>query len=1098
MTRSHRAAVIALLSLLAAPTAAWAQGGTAPPALAAVTGYSGYAAMAKTPPAFQALRWRNVGPFRGGRVVAVTGDYADPRVFYFGAVNGGVWKTANGGQTWSDITDGKSDISSVGAIAVAPSDPNVIWVGTGESAPREDLTYGTGVYRTTDGGDTWQHLGLTETQQIGDIAVDPADPERAFVAAMGHAFGPNPERGVYRTEDGGTTWTKVLYLDANTGAVDLSLDSSNPRVIYAAMWKYRRSPWGLDTGGGRSGLYRSLDGGDTWTDVSANPGLPRTPLGRIGVVISPANPRRIYASVEAPDSAGEARGGIFRSDDAGATWTRVNGDWTWQIRAWYFSGITADPQDENTVYLQSLYNWRSVDGGEHWTRFRTPHDDNHILWIDPADPQRMIHGSDGGATVSYDGGTSWSTLDNQPTAQFYHVITDDQWPYRIYGAQQDNTTVSIVSRSQDGAIGERDWYPVAGGESAHIAVDPRNPDITYGGLFEGAMFRHDHGTGQDRDISIDSWNYDGMAAADVPNRFAWTFPVLLSPHDPNTLYIASQYVWRSTDEGYSFEKISPDLSVADPATLGKSGGPIHYDMTGTEWYASVYTLAESPLTAGLLWAGSDDGLVHLTRDGGEHWTDVTPPGLKPFTRMSVIEPGRHDDGTAYLAANRYQQDDFTPYLFKTRDFGKTWTTIASGLPQGAYARTIREDPVHPGLLYAGTEVGVYVSLDDGAHWQPLQLNLPRSSVRDLNVHGADLVAATHGRAFWALDDVSLLRQLADSVTDQAAFLFQPEPAVRALEQNPRKGPTVGENPPHGAIIDYWLRDEPTDSVTLEILDAGGNVVRTFSSQAADTSGAADSTVALRLRGETVPREYRRRGDPVDTAAFVPADSIVPTRPGTNRFVWNFRYPAPKQVKGIVIDLGTGDGPEAVPGDYTVRLTVDGRVMERPLKVLPDPRLHMSHADLVAQFDAVKEVTDRIDQIARETQHLLELKGQMDDRVGQTSKQPYADRVHDATRPLQAALDSVHSALDEVYWTIDYKALHYPVRPYNQLLNMNLELQAGHFGPTEAQTRVIGELGAKVDVQIARLREIESVDIARLNDLLEELGVPPIYVPRPIS
>ncbi|MGD8322158.1 MAG: glycosyl hydrolase [Gemmatimonadota bacterium] len=1054
--------------------------------------------MAAAPPAFQALRWREVGPYRGGRVVAVTGDYAHRRVFYFGAVNGGVWKTADGGQTWKNVTDGKSDISSVGAIAVAPSDPDVIWVGTGESKPREDLTYGTGVYRTTDGGDTWQHLGLTDTQQIGDVVVDPNDPERAFVAALGHAFGPNEERGVYRTEDGGKSWTKVLYLDENTGAADLSLDPRNPRILFAAMWRYRRSPWGMDAGGGRSGLYRSLDGGDSWTDVSANPGLPRTPLGRIGVAVSPANPRRVYASVEAPDSAGEARGGIFRSDDGGVTWTRVSGDWKWQIRAWYFSGITADPQDENTVYVTNLSTWRSVDGGEHWTEMDTPHGDDHILWIDPADPLRMIHGSDGGATVSYDGGTSWSTLENQPTAQIYHVVTDDRWPYRIYGAQQDNTTVSITSRSRDGTIRRQDWYPVAGCESAHIAVDPRDPDVTYGGCYMGMADRYDHESGQDRDIAIASENYGGTAAADVPNRFAWSFPVLLSPHDPGTLYIAAQNVWRSRDEGQSFEKISPDLSVADPATLGKSGGPIHYDMTGTEWYASVYTLAESPLTAGLLWAGSDDGKVHVSRDGGGHWTDVTPPGLKPFTRMSVLEPGRHAEGTAYLAANRYQQDDFTPYLFRTDDFGASWTSIAAGLPQGAYARTIREDPVRPGLLYAGTEIGVYVSLDDGNHWQPLQRNLPRSSVRDLTVHGADVVAATHGRGFWVLDDVSLLRQLADSVTETAAFLFPPEPAVRALERAPYKTPTTGENPPHGAIIDYWLREPPRDDVTLEILDAGGNVVRTFTSEAPDTAGEGVPDVALRLRGETVPQRYRRRGDPVDTAAFVPADSIVPTRPGTNRFVWNLRYPAPEQVDGIVIDLGTGDGPEAVPGEYTVRLTVDGQVMERPLQVTPDPRLDVTHADLVAQFDAVKEVTDRIGQIARETAHLLDLKAQMDDRVKQTADQPYADRVREATEPIQAALDSVHAAIVEVYWTTDYKSLHYPVRPYNQLLTLNAALQSGQNAPTDAQRRVAGELGAKVDAQVARLREIESTDIARLNQQLEELGVPPVYVPRPIS
>ena len=711
----------------------------------------------RAPSYLRALRWRLVGPFRGGRAVAVTGDPANPRVFYFGAVNGGVWKSANGGESWTNITDGRSDISSVGAIAVAPSDPNVLYVGGGEADWREDLTYGDGMYRSTDGGESWTQLGLDDARHIAAIRVDPRDPERVYVAAMGHAFGPNTTRGVYRTKDGGRTWERVLFLDDSTGAIDLAMDPSNPRVLYAAMWRMQRLPWGFVGGGGRSGLWKSVDGGDTWTELSFNTGMPRSILGRIGVSVSGANPRRVYAVIECPPE--DSTGGIFRSDDGGATWTRTNGDQRWMVRPWYYDEITADPHDENTVYAMNLSTWKSVDGGRTFTRLPVPHGDTHILWVDPRDASRMISGNDGGATVSYDGGRSWSSIMNQPTAQFYHVTTDDQFPYRIYGAQQDNTTVSIASRSDEGALTREDWYTVGGGESGYIAPKPGDPDIVIAGTYTGTMTRFDLRTHQRKDISVGLNNYDGWPAGAVPNRFQWTYPILYSTHDPNVLYVAANRVFRSTNDGDSWTAISPDLTLHDPKTLGPAGGPVTYDMTGTEWYATIFALAESPLTADVLWAGSDDGLIHVARDRGHTWTNVTPPGFGRFTRVSIIEPGHHDAGTAYVAANRYQLDDFRPYLYRTTDYGRSWTRITTGIPDGAYARTIREDPVRRGLLFAGTETGVYFSTDDGARWEPLQLNLPRASVRDLHIHGSDLIAATHGRAMWSLDDISSLRQL---------------------------------------------------------------------------------------------------------------------------------------------------------------------------------------------------------------------------------------------------------------------------------------------------------------------------------------------------
>jgi len=1028
---------------------------------------------------FKALRWRLVGPFRGGRVDAVAGDPTRPLVFYFGAVNGGVWKTTNGGQTWRNVTDGKSDISSVGAIAVASSDPNVIYVGTGESQPREDLTYGTGVYRSTDGGGSWQHLGLNDTQQIGDLVIDPRDADRVYVAAIGHAFGPNSERGVFRTTDGGKSWKKVLFLNDSTGAMDLTIDPSNPRILFASMWKFQRTPWGMNAGGGRSGLWKTTDGGDTWREITFNPGIPRKPLGKIGVAISPANPQRVYASIEAPDSSG----GIFRSDDGGETWDLTSGDQRWAVRPWYYSAVTADPSDENTVYVMNLSVWRSVDGGRNFSRVRVPHGDTHIMWIDPKDSKRLINGNDGGATVSYDYGATWSSIYNQPTAQFYHVTTDNQWPYRIYGAQQDNSTVSIASRSDDGAIGERDYYSVAGCENATIAVDPRDPNITYGGCYTGFLSRVDRKARQERDISVWMANYDGWAVKDVPYRFQWTFPVHISPHDPNTLYAASQYVHRSTTEGASWEIISPDLTVHDSSTLGRSGGPIHGDMTGTEWYATVYAFAESPITKGLLWAGSDDGLIHVSRDGGKSWENVTPRGYGRFTRTAVVEPSRFNPGTAYVAANRYQQDDFRPYLWKTTDYGKTWTAITAGIPTGAYTRTIREDRVRRGLLFAGTETGVYVSFDDGGRWEPLQLNLPRSSVRDLRVHDADLIAATHGRAFWVIDDISLLRQIADSVTTRAAYLFQPSPAIRWVSGG-GQSLTAGQNPRGGASIDYFLRSTPASPVTLEFRDARGTLIRSYSSETprVDTARTAADSIGQRIR------EGMR-----DSVVYEPADSIVSARAGTNRFVWNLRYPGAKQMRNTLIDEGTLDGPVAPPGNYSVRLIVNRDTLVRSFVVVADPRVTTSTAELVRQFTLSGQIRDRINDIVDAANRVEDIQSQLDQRVSQSKDQSFSKQISDAAKPLRAKLEGVRSELYEIGCHADQCSLDQPVKLYNILLTTNLQVQTGDYGPTKQHGEMFSDFSAKVGEQLRRLQLIEDTDLASMNKLLSDNRLPQVYV-----
>ena len=1070
LLRSGAALVAGALLPLAATQAQRARPGapTAAPPAAPAYDPALYVSGTATAPLFKSLRWRNVGPERGGRVDAVVGDLAKPFLFYMGSVNGGVWRTTTGGQTWQNITDGKTDISSVGAITVAPSDPNVIYVGTGESQLREDLTFGTGMYRSTDAGQSWQHLGLADAQQITDIIVDPRDADRVYVSAIGHAFGPNRERGVFRTLDGGRTWKQVLFVDDSTGAQDLAIDPSNPRILYASFYKFQRTPWSMIAGGGRSGLWKTTDGGETWTEISRNPGIPRTPLGKIGIDVSRANPRRLYASIEAPDSTG----GFFRSDDAGATWERMNDDARIWVRNWYYSTVTADPKDENTVYVMNLSVLKSIDGGRTFTEIDAPHGDMHILWVDPNDPRRMILGNDGGATVSFDGGATWSSQHNQPTAQFYHVNTDDQFPYRIYGAQQDNSAISIASRSDDGAIGERDYFSVAGCENATIAIDPRDPNITYGGCYLGQFSRYDHRARQERDISVTEINWDGYAAKDVRERFQWTFPVLVSRHDPRTLYVTSQHVWRSRTEGASWERISGDLTQNDPATLGRTGGPIHGEMTGAEWYGTIYAFAESPVQKGVLWAGSDDGRVHVSRDEGATWQDVTPPGYGRFTRTAHIDPSPHDAGTVYVAANRYQQDDFAPYLWKSSDYGRTWTRIVTGIPRTAYTRVVREDPRRRGLLYAGTEYGVWVSLDDGATWQPLQLNLPRVSVRDLRVQGNDLIAATHGRAFWVIDDLSPLRQLADSVRTRPAHLFQPATAV--LFGAGGGGSFTGANPPSGVVVDWFLRDLPTAKARLEFTDAQGTVLRRFAS--ADTAVHTDSL------------------------AFAPADSIVPLRRGTNRFVWNLRSTAAPRLPNTVIDYGTLRGPSVPPGEYGVRLIIGTDTLARRFTVVADPRVTSTQADLVAQYAAARRTIDRLQSVVDHVKRAEDLQAQLTDRAKRAADPAVVTMLTDSANAVRKKIEAVRAELYEVGCHVDQCTLDMPTKLYNKYITLNMQLQSGAYAPTKQHGEIYQTLTTQLDAQLKELERIESDELARFNALLEKHGLPAVHVParKPIA
>ena len=878
--------------------------------------------------AFAALRWREIGPYRGGRSVAVAGSSKRTNEYYFGTTGGGAFKTTDGGITWTPVTD-KYFGGTIGAIAVSESNPDIVYIGGGESPIRGNVSHGDGVWRTTDGGKTWTSLGLADTRQISRVRVHPTNPDIAYVGAQGHVFGPSAERGVFKTTDGGKTWRKVLYRNDSTGITDLVLDPNNPEIIYAAFWQAWRTPSQLVSGGAGSGIFKSTDGGEHWNEITRNAGLPQGVIGNIGLAVSPSNSNKVWAIVEA-DS-----GGVFRSSDGGATWTRTNSDRRLRQRAWYYTRIYADPKDEKSVYVLNTGMYRSTDDGKTFRPIQVPHGDNHDLWIAPNDAQRMVEANDGGANVSLNGGKSWTEQD-QATAQFYHVVTTNHFPYRVCGAQQDNSTLCGPSRAS-GGIGIADWYDVGGGESGYIAPRPDTPDIIFAGSYGGLLTRKDIKTGFERDVNPWPNNPMGHDAADAKYRFQWTFPIVISPHNPSRMYVGSSVIFQTDDEGQTFRPISPDLTRHDPRTLGASGGPITKDQTSVEYYATVFTIAESPRTPGVIWAGSDDGLVNITRDGGKTWKNVTPPGLPEWARISMIEASNFGSATAYVAANRYQLDDMKPYLFKTHDYGATWIPINSGIPATEFTRVLREDPERAGLLYAGTERGVWISFDDGANWQSLRRNLPLVPIHDLAVKEGDLIAATHGRSFWILDDLSALRQMSRTVTRSPAYLFKPRKVYRAGfggggGSGSAGGHPTGANPPSGAGVYYWL-SQPRQTVTMDFLDSQGRVIRTFTSQQ-DPVVAADSVRADSVR---IARNdsLRRAGVAPDTTARAegggeesppgeegstrrPPPPRVANKAGLNTFAWNLRYPDPSVFDSMILWAGSIAGPVVFP---EIRMTI---------------------------------------------------------------------------------------------------------------------------------------------------------------------------------
>ena len=1011
------------------------------------------------PALFGAMRWRNIGPFRGGRAIAVAGVPGEPGTFYFGAAAGGVWKTQDFGATWAPVFDAQK-IASIGAIAVAPSNPNIVYVGTGEGALRGDITFGDGVYRSADAGKTWTNIGLRDTRQIGALIVDPANPDTVLVAAIGHAFGPNGERGVFRTTNAGKTWSRVLFRDDQTGAIDLASDPHDARIVYAALWQVRRQPWNFSSGGPGSGLFRSTDGGVTWTELHGH-GLPGGILGRIDVAVSAADPKRVYAMIEAKD------GGLYRSDDRGETWERVSQDGRIRQRAWYFSKIYADPKAVDTVYALNTGMLRSTDGGKSFNLVPATHGDHHALWIDPANPRRMINANDGGASISLDAGAHWSTQDNQPTAQFYHVAADNRFPAWLYGAQQDNSNLAVATYSDAGVIGPRDWYPAGGGESGFVVPDPRDANIIYSDA-ENQIGRYDKRHEQTQDISAYPVDNSGHPAAELAHRFNWTSPLMLSPFNPDTLYAASEAVWKTTDHGMSWHTISPDLTRNDKSKQQASGGPLTKDITSVEYYDTVFALAESPRKRGMLWAGTDDGLVQLTQDDGAHWSQVAPHDLKPWSTISMIEPSPHDANTAYIAVDRHKLDDLTPYAWKTADAGKSWTPITAGLPVGAFVHAVREDPVRRGLLYAGTELGVFVSFDDGGRWQPLQLNLPTTPIHDLIVHGNDLAVATHGRAFWVLDDVTPLRQVGLGAPGDVA-LYTPQHALRLqYPDDVDSRHPVGENPPSGAIIDYALKDAPKGELTADILDAQGKPVRHLSSTRTDK--------------EAQPAEWPDR---------IVESGLIPAKPGMNRLVWDLRMDDPVQIHGAFYSDQAPRGPVVAPGTYQVKLSVGGQVRTAPLVIDVDPR-EAGHEAAIAEKTALAVATlhdidalhRAVNQLRGVRSGLARVRAGLGDCAATHGVLAEADALGRQVTPVEEALMQVNMKGSEAN-------LAFPGMLNEQFASFALSLGDADTAPTAQHRAMYQSLHQQLDTQLAAWQQLRAGKLADFDARLKQVPVCPV-------
>ncbi|MDC6390233.1 glycosyl hydrolase [Maribacter sp. PR1] len=995
---------------------------------------------------YEKLEWRNIGPERGGRSLGSAGSPSRPNEYYFGATGGGLWKTTDGGNEWKPVTDGQITSSSVGAVAIAETNPDIIYIGMGEVQLRGSITQGDGVYKTTDGGKTWKHLGLEETQAVSRIRIHPTNPDIVYVAALGHPYGDNEERGVFKSIDGGTTWEKVLYVSDKAGAVDLIIDRNNPSVLYASTWQVQRKAWKMWGGGPDCKLWKSIDGGQTWTDLTENPGMPKGPLGKIGVTVSPVDSNRVWAIVEANE------GGVFRSDDGGKTWEMTNNERKLRQRAFYYSRIYADPLDKETVYGLNVDFWKSTDGGKTFDKeIKVPHGDNHDLWIDPNNPKRMISSNDGGGIVSVNGGETW-TEENYITTQLYHVMATSDVPYHVAGAQQDNSTLAIPSddweHMQARGPNHGWYYAVGGGESGWITQHPTKPDIFYAGSQGALLTRYDRSNGQTRDIQVYPRFFSGEPASALPERWQWTFPIMFAPQDPNVMYTCSQHVWKTTDDGQSWEKISPDLTYADPTTLGKTGGVITMDMNGPEIYATVFALAPSFHDINTIWAGSDDGKIHITRDGGKNWKDITPKELPKFSRVSIIDESKHNPGTLYVAANRYQVDDRQPYVFKTHDYGKTWTKIINGISDGHFARAVREDPEREGLLFLATEHGVYFSMNDGDLWQSLQLELPDTPVRDLVIKDNDVVLGTHGRGFWILDDIQPLRQYAPDMKEQKAVLFQPENAIRGITD---------------ATIQYYLKEQ-LDTITIEIYDSKDSLIDSFSGSQPEYE--VDPDLPYWLRG---------------------GSSKPTTAKGINTFTWDLRYPGATTFEGMIIwSARPARGPKAPLGTYKVKMKTGAFAKTYEFEIEMNPNLKgITKADLDEQFELANKIMNKTSAANAAVIKIREIKSVFEEKKSKFTAKEYNKTI----APFIEALKDVEEDLYQVKNQSNQDPLNFPIKLNNRLASLRRSVESGEAKPTDGAYKVFNELSNDLEVQLNKLQSILDQNISKVNILLKSKGVP---------
>ncbi|MFM2362302.1 MAG: hypothetical protein RLZZ316_1204 [Bacteroidota bacterium] len=1000
------------------------------------------------------VKYRLIGPFRGGRSAAVTGSTKSKTTFFFGATGGGVWKTTDGGSNWNNISD-KYFGSTIGAVALAPSDESIIYVGEGENTMRGNVSEGLGgIWRSDDAGKSWRNLGLKDSRHIIRIVIHPKNPDVVWVATMGHLFGPNEERGIFKTTDGGKSWKKVLYVNNQTGASDLVMESGNPAVLYAGTWRVIRTPHSMESGGDGSGLWKSTDGGDTWVNITGKKGLPRGVWGIVGVAVAPSNTDKIYAIIE------NAGGGLFVSNDAGETWTLASNDNNIRQRAWYYSKVFVDPKNENKVYCPNVNFMFSTDGGRTFKSVNTPHGDHHDLWIDPEEGNRMIVADDGGAQVSYDGGNSWSTYLNQPTVQVYRLSTDNAFPYRILGGQQDNSAFRIRSRTYGAAITEADFENAAGGESGFVVADPLNADITYGGSYMGLLARLDHKTNELKMINV--WPDDGIGAgADVQRyRFQWNYPIFFSPHNPKRLYAAGNHLFVSENEGRSWEMISPDLTTNDKSKQASSGGVITKDNTSVEYYCTIFTATESEYEKDLLWSGSDDGLIHVSKDGGKNWENVTPKDAPKFMMWNCVEADPFKKGAAYFAGTRYKLDDNTPYLYKTEDYGKTWKRIDNGINRMHFTRALRADKKRSGLLYAGTEYGMYISYDDGANWKPFQLNLPVVPITDLHIKNNDLIVGTQGRSIYILDDLSVVQQLNNTVANNSLYVFQPAPAYRMQGRGGffgRGGQALrnaGINPPNGVAISYYLK-EVTDStkLTVTVLDKNHSVIKTF---------ATDSK-----------------------------ENKIDINSGLNQFVWNMNYPDAERIpEGMIIWNGNVNGPKAIPGTYYARFKTGKDSAETSFTIIADPNYKVNQQEYEEQLSFLLTARDKFSETLKTLKGIKDLRSQMSDYTGRLGKD-CPKEVKDQADAINKKITAVEEALHQTKAKSGQDVLNYPIRLNDKLSNVYDNAFSGNGAPSKQVKEVYADISAKIDAEINKFKAVINTDLPQLNQTIREKQLPVI-------